>query len=49
MWEQLNQILDFLYTCWDQMLILYFGGGILSAVFALYIIRKLSVLIDKLR
>lgn len=49
MWEQLNQILDFLYTCWDQMLVLYFGGGILSAVFAIYIIRKLSILIDKLR
>lgn len=49
MWEQLNEILDFLYTCWDQMLVLYFSGGILSACFAIYIIRKLSTLIDRLR
>lgn len=49
MWTQLQDILDFLYTCWDQILLLYFGGGILSAVFCIYIIRKLSILIDKLR
>lgn len=49
MWEQLTQILDFLYTCWDQMLVLYFGGGLLSAVFAIMIIRKLSKLIDRLK
>lgn len=47
--EQLNQILDFLYTCWDKIIVLYFGGGILSVAFAIYLIRKVSKLIDKLR
>lgn len=49
MWEDLTRILDFLYTCWDQVLVLYFSGGILSATFAIMIIRKLSKLIDRLK
>ena len=49
MWNDLTAILDFCFSCMDRFLVLYFGGGILSAVFAIYIIRKVSTLIDKLR
>lgn len=49
MWDDFTQLLDFLYTCWDQVLVLYFGGGILSVAFAIMIIRKLSKLIDRLK
>lgn len=40
---------DFLFSVFDRVIVLYFSGGILSCVFAIYIIRKVSNLIDKLR
>lgn len=49
MWNDLTSILDFLFSIMDRFIVLYFGGGILSAVFAIYIVRKVSTLIDKLR
>lgn len=49
MWGELAQVKDFLFTTLDQIIVLYFSSGILSAVFAIYIIRKVSTLIDKLR
>lgn len=49
MWAQLGLIKDFLFTTLDQVIVLYFSGGIFSAVFAIYIVRKVSTLIDKLR
>lgn len=47
--SDLNQIKDFLFTCMDQIVLLYFSGGLFSCVFAIYIINKVSKLIDKLR
>lgn len=47
--NDLNLLKDFLFTIFDHMILLYFSGGILSMVFAIYIIRKVSTLIDKLR
>lgn len=47
--NDLNLIKDFLFTCMDRIIVLYFSGGILSCVFAIYIINKISKLIDKLR
>lgn len=49
MWQDLTLIKDFLFTTLDHIVLLYFSGGILSAVFAIYIIRKVSKLVDKLR
>lgn len=47
--NDLTALQDFLFTIFDHIVVLYFSGGILSFVFAIYIIRKLSTLIDKLR
>ena len=47
--NDLTLIRDFLFTIWDQLILLYFGGGILSFAFGIYLIRKVSTLIDKLR
>lgn len=46
--NDLDAILTFLFSCWDKFIVLYFSGGILSAVFAVWIIRKLSRLLDRL-
>lgn len=48
MFDDLNAILQFLLTCWDRFLLLYFGGGILSVVFAVWIIKKISRLFERL-
>lgn len=47
MWQSLQLVLDFLFTCWDQIIVLYFAGGILSAVFVVFILRKISKLIKR--
>lgn len=47
--SDLNLIKDFLFSLFDRFIVLYFSGGILSVVFAIYIVRKISILIDKLR
>lgn len=49
MWNDLTSILDFLFSIMDRFIVLYFSGGILSAVFCIYIVRKVSNLIDRLR
>ena len=49
MWSELSQVKDFLFSIMDRIIVLYFSGGILSAAFAIYIVRKVSTLIDKLR
>lgn len=46
MYEQLTQILNFLWTTLDGVILLYFSGGILSVVFAVWVIRKVSRLFD---
>lgn len=45
----LDLIKDFLFTTLDRIIVVYFSGGILSCAFAIYIVRKVSTLIDKLR
>lgn len=47
--NDLNLIKDFLFTILDHVILLYFSGGILSIVFCIFIVRKISILIDKLR
>lgn len=47
--NDLNLIKDFLFSCFDRFILIYFSGGILSCVFAIYIVRKIANLIDKLR
>ena len=49
MWDDLLLIKDFLFTTMDRVIVLYFSGGILTFAFAIYIVRKVSTLIDKLR
>jgi hypothetical protein len=49
MWQDIAVLKDFLFATLDHIVLLYFSGGILSAVFAIYIVRKVSKLIDKLR
>lgn len=41
MWDQLNLIADFLLTSIGHVVNLYTAGGILSAVFALWVIRRI--------
>lgn len=48
MWSNLNLIMDFLFTCWDQIIVLYFAGGIFSTVFSIWILKKIARLIKKL-
>lgn len=47
MWSSLQLVLDFLFTCFDQILVAYFAGGILSSIFVLFILRKISKLIKR--
>lgn len=49
MFEDLNQVLDFMLATFDKLLVMYFAGGILSVVFCIFIVRKVSRLIDRLR
>lgn len=44
--DKLNLILSFLWNTLDQVVLLYFGGGILTFSFAIYIVRKVSRLFD---
>lgn len=49
MWSDLNEVLDFVLATLDKVLVMYFAGGIFSAVFCIFIVRKVSTLIDRLR
>lgn len=44
--DNLNLILNFLWNTLDQVVLLYFGGGIFTFVFAVYVVRKVSRLFD---
>ena len=44
--NNLNLIKQFLFDILDQVVFLYFSGGIFSAVFAVYLVRKVSRLFD---
>lgn len=47
--NDLNAIKDFLFVCLDNIVLIYFANGLMSIVFAIFIINKVSKLIDKLR
>ena len=49
MLNDLNSIVGFVFSTFSDFFALYIGGGILSGVFALWLLRKVSRLFDKLR
>lgn len=48
MLESLNQIVGFLFQTFDNVIGLYLAGGVLTGVFALWLLRKVVRLFDKL-
>lgn len=48
MLESLNQIVGFLFNTFDGVIGLYLAGGVLTGVFALWLLRKVVRLFDKL-
>lgn len=46
MYEQLTAILNFLWETLDQVVFLYFTGGILTLVFAIWIVKKVARLFE---
>mgnify|MGYP007009207584 FL=1 len=49
MLTDLNSIVGFVFSTFSDFFALYIGGGILSGIFALWLLRKVSRLFDKLR
>lgn len=49
MLENLNAIVGFVFSTFSDFFALYIGGGILSGVLALWLLRKVARLFDKLR
>ena len=49
MLDNLNAIVGFVFSTFSGIFGLYIGGGILSGVFALWLLRKIARLFDKLR
>lgn len=49
MLDNLNSIVGFVFSTFSRIFGLYIGGGILSGVFALWLLRKIARLFDKLR
>lgn len=48
MLESLNQIVGFLFHTFDSVIGLYLAGGVLTGVLALWLLRKVVRLFDKL-
>lgn len=48
MLESLNQIVGFLFHTFDSVIGLYLAGGVLTGVFALWLLRKVVRLFDRL-
>lgn len=48
MLDSLNQIVGFLFHTLDSVIGLYLAGGVLTGVFALWLLRKVVHLFDKL-
>lgn len=46
MYDQLTAILNFLWDTLDQVILLYFGGGILTVVFAVWVVKKVARLFE---
>lgn len=49
MLDALNSIVGFVFSTFTQFMGLYLAGGVLTGVFALWLLRKVSRLFDKLR
>lgn len=49
MLNDLNAIVGFVFSTFSDFFGLYIGGGILTGIFALWLLRKVSRLFDKLR
>lgn len=49
MLDSLNQIVGFVFSISSDVFALYIGGGVLSGVFAVWLLRKVSKLFDYLR
>lgn len=49
MLDNLNQIVGFVFSTCSDVLALYLGGGILTGVLAIWLLRKVAKLFDKLR
>ena len=49
MLDDLNAIVGFCFGTLTKIFSLYLGGGILSGVLAIWLLRKVSRLFDKLR
>lgn len=49
MLDSLNSVVGFVFSTFSGIFSLYIGGGILSGVFALWLLRKIARLFDKLR
>lgn len=48
MLDSLNQIVGFLFNTFDSVIGLYLAGGVLTGVLALWLLRKVVRLFDKL-
>lgn len=48
MLDSLNLIVGFLFKTFDSVIGLYLAGGVLTGVFALWLLRKVVRLFDKL-
>lgn len=49
MLDSLNQIVGFVFSTCSDVLALYLGGGVLTGVLAIWLLRKVAKLFDKLR
>lgn len=49
MLNNLNSIVGFVFSTFSDFFALYIGGGILTGVLVLWLLRKVSRLFDKLR
>lgn len=49
MLNDLNSVVGFVFSTFSDFFGLYIGGGILTGFFALWLLRKVSRLFDKLR
>lgn len=48
MFNDLNLILQSVFDTMSQVLVLYFAGGLFSASFSIYIVRKIARIIRRL-
>lgn len=49
MLDDLNAIVGFVFSTFSGIFGLYIGGGILTGVFVIWLLRRLARLFDKLR